>query len=297
MTSSRPFDPADDERVVALYARVHEDDETIDALDLARFRAFRSIPAFADGRAFRVVEKNDAIVALLTVGKMNDPRAGGDVWRTRAFVDPSVRQRGIATALFAQCERDARIASARALEAFVLGAWTAGRAFATKLGFEVYVHDLFLSRSLDAFDAAVPREITLRAWKASDAAIVASLANATLARDIGFVPETPEFVASASHHEGFAIWIAEEKNAAVGFCHVDVRGRVGYVQAVGVLASHEGRGVGAALVARAIETLRTRDVDRIELCTEENNTRAQRLYARAGFTRHRDAFTLRKRLT
>ncbi len=294
---TRAFDPNDDARVVDLYARLHADDPTIDALDLDRFRALCAFAIFDDGRAFRVALDEGRIIALLTVGKMESPRDGGMVWRTRAFVDPSFRRRGIASSLFDAVERDARAERAVTLEAFVLSSWTAGRAFAAKRGFELHVHDLFLSRSLEPFEATAPCGISIRAFRGDrDAPIIAEIANATLSRDVGFSPENAKSIAGYVAHPGCAIFLAEQEGAALGFCHTDVRGRVGYVQAIGVLAKSEGRGIGAALLSRAIETLRVRDVERIELCTEKNNERAQRLYARAGFTFHRDALTLRKRL-
>lgn len=298
MSASRVFDPRDDERIVALYARMHADDASIDALGLDAWRAFRSISRFEGGSAFRVAEDpNGAIVALLTVGKMDDPRARGAVWRTRAFVDPAFRRRGIASMLVREVEDSARAANVRALEAFLNGPWAVGRAFAESRGFVLHVHDLFLTRPKTAWNANVPAGVTLRAYEnARDAEIVARLANATLSRDRGFVPETATSIASYTHQPGFASWIAET-SVPVGFCHTDVRGRVGYVQAIGVDASAEGRGIGAALLSRAIETLAARDVDRIELCTEKDNLRAQRLYARAGFVFDRDGFTMRKALT
>ena len=99
---------------------------------------------------------------------------------------------------------------------------------------------------------------------------------------------------------GFELAFAEaftlsggEASAPIGLVHLERRGDIGYIQALAVLASHESRGVGAALLAHGIELLR-RTSACIELCTEKDNARAQRLYARAGFTLDREAFTVKK---
>jgi len=292
---ARPFEPGDDDAVVALFARLRADEPSMDPMDLERWRAFRSFSIFADGRDFRVVPTEGGVGALLTVGKL-EPR-GKAPWRVRVYVDPPMRRRGIASRLLRGCEEAARAEGAPSFEGFIQGSWVAGRAFAEARGFSLLVRDLFLSRGLEPFDAAAPRGVILRAWvPGADDEAWAAVANATLARDVGFHPETPASLVGYARSPGFFLWVAESEGELVGFCHVDRRGDVGYVQAIGVLASHEGRGVGAALLSRGIGTLRGSGVARIELCTEENNARAQRLYARAGFTLHHDGLSLRKAL-
>ena len=178
------------------------------------------------------------------------------------------------------------------------GPWHAGRAFAEAHGFSVFVHDLFLARQATAFEAPIPGGVTVRVRAGeSDDLIWASLANATLSRDAGFVDETAQSIAGYTRLPGFALWLAERDGVPVGFCHVERRARVGYVQGLGVLGQHESRGIGAALLSLGIDTLRATGVERIELCTENDNVRAQRLYARAGFVLDREAFTYRKKIS
>jgi mycothiol synthase len=289
---TRTFDPRDDEAIVALYDRTHRVDATVDATSLDRWRALRAFPNFEGGRRFRVVEDARVVVALLTSGNI-----ASDVMRARVLVDPRVRRQGIATKLFAECVANARAAGIATIESFVSGPSIEGRAFTAANGFEVLVRDLFLSRPPVSFDAPDPEGVKLRPWDpARDVDAWAAISNTTLARDAGFHPQTRETLRAFAKVPGFFLWLAENSEGVVGFCHVDRRDRIGNVQSVGVAASCEGRGIGAALVSRAIETLRKDDVERIELCTEENNTRAQRLYARAGFKLARDVFTMIKRL-
>ena len=294
MTASRAFSPSDDEAVVVLYARLHAHDASVDAPDLARWRAFRALSSFDGAPPFELVWRDDCLVALRTIGRREDPRVGL-VWRVRVLVDPSARRAGLATQLLAGCEALAAEHGVGWLEAFVPLATEGGVAFAEARGFEPFCHDLFLTRPATPLDAPVPAGVRLRPFGSADAPAWVAIANATLVRDVGFSPESERSVVSYARLPGFAAWLAEAPGP-VGYCHVEVRGATGYVQAVGVLASHEGRGIGAALVARGVETLRAAKVERIELCTERDNERAQRLYARIGFVLDREAITFRKKL-
>ncbi len=291
----RPFEPRDDDAVVALYARLHADEPSIDAIDLERWRAFRGLAAFGEGRRFLVVAREGRVVAISTLGELVDRRLGGVVWRVRIFVDPSERRRGVARALLTEREAAAARSGVRAIDGFLNATWAEGRAFAEASGFSVFVHDLFLARAASPFPAVIPAGISVRGYAgtADDAAWI-SISNATLSRDAGFVEETPESVASFARMPGFGLWLAERDGAPIGHVHVERRGSVGYIQALAVLGREEGRGVGAALLSRGIQALCVGGAERIELCTEKDNVRAQRLYARAGFALEREAYTYRK---
>jgi len=284
----RSFSPSDDERVVDLLGRLHASDASFDATTLERWRALRGMSIFEEGRNFRVIEEAGAIVALLTAGTVR----GGETRRVRVFVDPAARRRGLARALLERGEADARAAGVATLTSFVDARWAAGRAFAEASGFSVFIHDLFLARDGSPFSAPVPANVALRPFRPGEEAVVAAISNASLSRDKGFSAESAESIAAYLRIPGAEIVVAESAGTPVGFCHVEHRG---YIQALGVLPAFEGRGIGAALLSRAIERLR--GVERIELCTEEDNARARRLYARAGFTLAREAFTYRKTIS
>ena len=127
----------------------------------------------------------------------------------------------------------------------------------------------------------------------ADDATWAAISNATLSRDAGFHTASESDMQGFANMPGFELVFAESTGVPIGFCHLERRGDVGYIQALAVLASHESRGVGAALLATGITSL-ARTSACIELCTEKDNVRAQRLYARAGFTLDREAVTVRK---
>jgi mycothiol synthase len=287
----RTFEPRDDEAIVALFWRLHTDDPTIDATDLDRWCGYRAMKLFEDGRRFLVVEDEDRIVALSTLGEVNR------VQRVRIFVEASHRRRGIARTILERREAEARASGVLAIECFIDGRWAAGIELAKKHGYGVFVHDLFLRRPATSFSAPIPEGVRLRpyAGHADDGAWVA-ISNATLSRDAGFHEMREADAAGFTKMPGFELVFAEVRGAPIGFCHVERRGELAYIQALAVLASHESRGVGAALLAHGLESLR-RTSACIELCTEKDNVRAQRLYARAGFTLDREAFTYKKTIT
>jgi mycothiol synthase len=284
----RTFEPSDDEAIVALFARLHADDPSIDAPNLAGWRSNRAMKLFDDGRRFLVALDGGGIVALSTLGEMHG------VQRVRIFVDPIHRRRGIARAILERREAEARASGVIAIECFIDGRWSAGLELAKKHDYAIFVHDLFLRRDASPWHAPVPEGVRLRAYagRADDAAWVA-ISNATLSRDAGFHRMSEADALGFTNMPGFELVFAEVAGAPIGFCHLERRGDVGYIQALAVLASHESRGVGAALLARGIESLR-RTSAAIELCTEKDNVRAQRLYTRAGFTLDREAFTVKK---
>jgi mycothiol synthase len=283
----RPFEPRDDEAIVALFSRLHAHDPSIDAPNLEGWRGYRAMKLFDDGRRFLAAEDDGRIVALSTLGEMHG------IQRVRIFVDPAHRRRGIATAILERREAEARASGTAAIECFIDGRWTVGLALAKKHGYAVFVHDLFLRRPPTPWSALTPPDgIAFRTYASGDDAVWAAISNATLSRDAGYHAVTESDMASFAKMPGFELVFAQAGDVPIGYCHLERRGDVGYIQALAVLASHESRGVGAALLARGIESLRTSRF--IELCTEKDNVRAQRLYARAGFTLDREAFTVKK---
>jgi mycothiol synthase len=214
----------------------------------------------------------------------------------RILVDPERRRRGLGTALLGEAEALARSSGNRVLQGTVDGTWRPGRAFAEARGFDVFVRNLLLER--DASPASEPTldaSVRLREYRPSDEHAWAAMHNATLIRDREFAHETAESLASQLRSPDCTLWLAEV-DAPVGYCFVQLRGERGYVHEIGVLAAWSGRGIGAALLCRGIETLRKRGATRIALATEDDNDRAQRLYARRGFVLARDTFTMRRRV-
>lgn len=96
-----------------------------------------------------------------------------------------------------------------------------------------------------------------------------------------FGPVYDELLASGNFH----VWVVAGEVA--GFYRATRHpGRVSHVVLLGTLAvdpRRHGQGIGAAMLADAIERLRAEGVRRVELYAESDNARALRFYAKLGF--------------
>jgi putative acetyltransferase len=84
-------------------------------------------------------------------------------------------------------------------------------------------------------------------------------------------------------------FVAIDNHAAVGCCDVHrqfahARQHVGTL-GMAVAASHRGRGIGRALITKAIGHASALGISRIELTVHAQNTVAQALYSSVGFVR------------
>lgn len=70
-----------------------------------------------------------------------------------------------------------------------------------------------------------------------------------------------------------------------GTDYMSLRGPAGVLHDIVVDPAHRSCGIGARLLAAALEALEARGVPRVVLSTAERNAAAQRLFARAGFRR------------
>lgn len=111
-----------------------------------------------------------------------------------------------------------------------------------------------------------------------DAAIFTSLSDrlgcSHLMREIrnkpGFVPEATWLIACASDYCG----------TVQGVCE---RAGLGAIQNLGVVPPHRGRGLGAALLLKALDGFRRTGLNRVYLEVTAQNEAAVRLYRRLGF--------------
>jgi GNAT superfamily N-acetyltransferase len=105
--------------------------------------------------------------------------------------------------------------------------------------------------------------------------------------DLGHTPEPFDtFVEEEATGPRFdpALWLlAKDGEQAVGALTASFSGDRGWVDYLAVLASHRGRGVGAALLRRSFATLARPGVERVLVNVDaENPTGATDLYERVG---------------
>lgn len=110
----------------------------------------------------------------------------------------------------------------------------------------------------------------------------APLAADVLARLVPSLRAHPTTVIFLAYDGGEAIGIA---TCFFGFSTFAARALLN-VHDLAVLPAHRGRGVARQLLAAAEEKARTSGCCKLTLEVQENNHRARRLYARAGFAQH-----------
>ncbi len=135
--------------------------------------------------------------------------------------------------------------------------------------------------------------MTIRAFRPEDLGAVRSLL-ASLAEHLGerFAVDPYESESSVAHMieqpDEYALFVCDDPTV-VGFvsvvCYRTLFHRRGtaLINELVVAESHRGRGIGAALVARAHEAARARGVDEIEVGVKPGNIDAVRFYRRCGF--------------
>jgi ribosomal protein S18 acetylase RimI-like enzyme len=92
-------------------------------------------------------------------------------------------------------------------------------------------------------------------------------------------------------------FVVEENGVVIGTVVGSFDGRRGWVRHVAVSPSHQGRGLGAALLTRLEEAFRSRNVSQISLHVHVDNAGVTAFYGRLGWTRRHDVILMTKRLT
>jgi ribosomal protein S18 acetylase RimI-like enzyme len=101
------------------------------------------------------------------------------------------------------------------------------------------------------------------------------------------------FLGTQLGQEDAAVFVAERDGEVVGYVYAgiephswkELRDEAGFIHDIAVDERGRRGGVATALLARAIDWLRTRGVPRVVLWTAERNDAAQRLFAARGFRR------------
>jgi ribosomal protein S18 acetylase RimI-like enzyme len=79
------------------------------------------------------------------------------------------------------------------------------------------------------------------------------------------------------------VWVARQDGQVVGFVILLMHGPLrGYIQTVGVMPEHRGRGIGSRLI-RFVEERIFQESPNVFLCVSSFNTRAQDFYRRLGY--------------
>jgi len=86
--------------------------------------------------------------------------------------------------------------------------------------------------------------------------------------------------------------VAEHGGRAIGYTEQEVHLPTAHLNRIAVDPDHQGRGIGALLLKRALMSMWRRGADAVSLNTQRRNQRSRRLYRRFGFEATGDAVTV-----
>ena len=149
------------------------------------------------------------------------------------------------------------------------------------------------------------QNFTIRRAKQSDLATVGKLGASLVQAHFAFDPQRfiapgpkaaegyASFLRGQLREETAVIFVAERDGALAGYVYAELephswkelRAASGFIHDVVVDPSHQGIGIGTALVEAASAWLRDHGAPRVILFTAEQNNAAQRLFSRLGFRR------------
>ena len=271
----RPARPEDADAVFKLYAEWQK--SNYGQVEIGR-EMYATVLASADG-AFvaetegRIVGEADASGGWIDVG-----------------VDPSVRRRGIGTALLRAAEE---AATAEPTLLMALQSDPPGAAFARANGYEkaweVWLMGIDLPEEIP--EPQWPDGITVRIYSGEEAEAreIKDLLDLAYAEEFHHKPATFEnwsrfmFEDPMFDREVWFVAVAEDKIVAAALNWDE-----GYVKDLVVHPESRGRGLGKALMYETFGAFKRRGLPRVTLKTDSNNpTDAWRLYERVGMAKER----------
>jgi mycothiol synthase len=237
------------------------------------------------GDAWVVVDMTGTIAAY---GQASWEEPG--VIQSWGVVDPKHRGRGIGSALIDRIEGRALELEPRRFRHSINLGDDAAAALLSARALQPVRHFWHMEIALDgAVDGdSEPPGIDIRAVESrEDVATVHGVLDAAFANDWGYHPEPfDRWVEGYSSRPTFdpRLWLlARDARTPVGALTADVHDERGWINELGVLASHRGRGIGAALLRRSFAGIKRRGVRHATLNVDaENPTGATVLYERVG---------------
>jgi mycothiol synthase len=222
------------------------------------------------------------------------PAEAGEV-KCFARVDPDATGRGIGASLLDALETNARTLGAT-LTATQWAADESGAGLLRARGFEPSRFFLRMVGDLTRLAEGhpeLPSGAAVRPFQAGDEEELYEAWSAAFSSEAGEAPESAEAWwrerrdALAAGYDPDLWLLAVAGGEIVGFSickEIDEDGgRSGYVSDLGVLPSHRGQGLGSTLLRLSFRALRRRDLERVVLDVDaENTTSALRLYRGVG---------------
>ncbi|HMJ10915.1 MAG TPA: GNAT family N-acetyltransferase [Polyangiaceae bacterium] len=260
----------------------------------AAFRSFTELTFNRGARDFRVVRVEGRLTALLTSTLFDE--GDGLIRHFRIVVHPEHRRHGLASRLLEEVE--AQEGSERAIrQCNSQRSWSSGNGFLESKGFGLVGRELLMRLSHEPAERALADGVQVRAATPQDDALWAELHGVGYAQREDYFPLSAEDLAIERNRPDFTLLLAEVAGRVVGLCHgYRDQGTEGLLNSVVVRPEQRGRGIAAALVTRAIGTLRALGNTNITLNVVSTNAPATRLYTRLGFDTYDEIWTFQRRV-
>ncbi len=231
--------------------------------------------------------------------------AGEAAW-LRLHVLPAYRQRGLGSALYAKIIE--LTSEAQEWRAAPDQRATLTVAFLERRGFQFdrYGWEMRLPAELTVAEPQLPAGYSIRTFvRGQDEETLWKVGNAAFAQHHWHTDATLEEVVYSTQWPTFdpaGLFFACFGEEVVGECRTEIhpaeierRGlRVGWIEDLGVIPAHQGKGLGRALLLTGVQHLR-QSVDVVELGVEGKNAQAMPLYESVGFRPYKGEVCMFKR--
>lgn len=234
------------------------------------------------GKGFRVAEREGRVIGAATSSRRTPGRE--IIRHFRIIVAAEQRRQGAGRALLAEMaqldEEEHTL-----LQSLVPEAWTAGRLFLERLGFEVVEAELEMEckRARVAPAEKPSAEIGPEKDIASVAERVAALHNAAYAHDVSFVPFTAK--AMEALLADAELWLARRDGEIAGFVHLEDSSKATWIESIVVAEKARGTGLGTELGAAVLADISDRRKKLAKLSVSDKNAAARHLYEKLGFVK------------
>lgn len=227
-------------------------------------------------------------------------------------VHPEHRRRGIGSALLRWSEttvRDLLADQPKAVQLFLRNETLTGdaRKLYANCGFDLLFIEHVMQRNLSEplLDFPMPQGITTRAWSTDLIPAFYAMYHVSFAERPGFPGWTQaewlDWIAGGDDFRPDLSWLAFEDDRPVAFLVSDVDpihepARAGWITQLGSHPAMRNRGLGAALLVKAMNAYRADGMEYLALMVNDNNPKAQALYRKVGLDVYRYRGKYKKRL-
>ena len=214
----------------------------------------------------------------------------------RCLIHPHHRRKGIATELFQRASQHAEEAESRSVQVCIPQNNQSAIDFALGLGFKFIrlFFELQLNLSSIQLPDPEPSEYNFRSLKPDEADKLTDIQNRAFADSWGFNPNTPEEIAyriNLSSCSPENIILACLKNKPVGYCWTrtmitdsPAAGPMkGEIHMLGVDPDFRKKRIGRNVLLAGLSYLKSREVNRVELTADGEDSVAMGLYKSVGF--------------